>query len=90
MILIRTDHPYLRVGRHSWYQSILDIIHCLRPNFQKLTVRMRLDSRIRTIVVLTGGKLTGFYFLYLFYAIYYSVTTHRQKGKKLSSSHRVM
>jgi hypothetical protein len=21
MILVRTDHPYLRVGRHSWYQS---------------------------------------------------------------------
>jgi phospholipase C len=21
MILVRTDHPYLRVGRHRWYQS---------------------------------------------------------------------
>jgi hypothetical protein len=21
MILVRTDHPCLRVGRHSWYQS---------------------------------------------------------------------
>jgi hypothetical protein len=21
MILVRTGHPYLRVGRHSWYQS---------------------------------------------------------------------
>jgi hypothetical protein len=21
MILVRADHPYLRVGRHRWYQS---------------------------------------------------------------------
>jgi hypothetical protein len=27
--------------------------------------RICLDTHIRTIVVLTGGKLTGFYFLYL-------------------------
>jgi hypothetical protein len=39
-------------------------------------VRIRLDAHMRTIVVLTVGKLTGIYFLYLLYAIYFSVTTH--------------
>jgi hypothetical protein len=39
-------------------------------------VRIRLDAHIRTIVVLTGGKLTGFYFMSLLYVIYYSVTMH--------------
>jgi hypothetical protein len=34
---------------------------------------------IRTIVVRTGGKLIGIYFLYLFFA-----TTHLRQGKKLS------
>jgi hypothetical protein len=42
-------------------------------------VRIRLDAHIRTIVVLTGGKLTGIYFLQLL-----SVTTHRRQGKKVS------
>jgi hypothetical protein len=44
--------------------------------FSKTTVRIRLDAYIRTIVVLTSGKLTRFYFLYLLYVIYYYVTTH--------------
>jgi hypothetical protein len=35
-------------------------------------------------VVLTYGKLTGIYFLHLHSAIYFSVTTHRRKGKKLT------
>jgi hypothetical protein len=39
--------------------------------FSKTTVRIRLDAHIRTIVVLTGGKLTGIYFLPLLYAIYF-------------------
>jgi hypothetical protein len=47
-------------------------------------VRECLDAHIRTIVVLIGGNLTGFYFPHLFYAIYYSVTTHIRKGKKIS------
>jgi hypothetical protein len=29
-----------------------------------------LYAYIRTIVVLTGGKLTGFYFLHLIYVVY--------------------
>jgi hypothetical protein len=44
--------------------------------FQKPTVKIRINVHIRTIVVLTCGKLTEFYFLYLLYVIYYSVTTH--------------
>jgi hypothetical protein len=63
MIIVRTDHPYLRVGCHKWYQSIMDIIHCVRSYFQKPMVRMRIDAHIRTILVLAGGKLTGIYFL---------------------------
>jgi uncharacterized circularly permuted ATP-grasp superfamily protein len=39
-------------------------------------VRIRLDAHISTIVVLTCGKLTEIYFLHLFYATYYSITTH--------------
>jgi hypothetical protein len=31
--------------------------------FLKIAVRIRLDVHIRTIVVLTGGKLTEIYFL---------------------------
>jgi hypothetical protein len=51
--------------------------------FVKPTVRKRLDAHIRTIVVLTGGKLTENYFLHLLYAIYYSVTTHLRQAKKV-------
>jgi hypothetical protein len=71
MILVRTDHPYLRVRRHKWYQSIMGIIHRVWSYFQKHTVRKHLDARIRTILVLIGGKLTGIYFLYLLSAIYF-------------------
>jgi hypothetical protein len=35
--------------------------------FSKTAVRIRLNAYIRTIVVLTGGKLTGIYFLHLFF-----------------------
>jgi hypothetical protein len=47
-------------------------------------VRICFDARIRTIVVLTGGKLTGIYFMYLFPAIYFSVIIHLRQGKKVS------
>jgi hypothetical protein len=47
-------------------------------------VRKHLDAHIRTIVVLTSVKLAGFYFLHLLYVIYYSITTHLRKGKKIS------
>jgi hypothetical protein len=46
----------------------------------KTVVRICLDAHIRTIVVLTGGKLIGIYF----YVIYFSVIMHRRKGKKVS------
>jgi hypothetical protein len=47
-------------------------------------VRIRFNAHIRTIVVLTGGKLTGIYFLYLLSAFYFSVMTHLRQGKKVS------
>jgi hypothetical protein len=37
-----------------------------------------------TIILLTGGKLTGFYFLPLFHVIYYSLMLHLRKSKKVS------
>jgi hypothetical protein len=46
--------------------------------------RIRFKARIRTIVVLTCGKLIGMYLLYLLYAIYFSVTMHLRQGKKVS------
>jgi hypothetical protein len=79
MILVRTDHPYLRVEHHRWYQSLTSIIPHRRPYFWKSTVRICLNAHIRTIVVLTSGKLIGIYFLYLL-----SVTMHRWQGKKVS------
>jgi formate/nitrite transporter FocA (FNT family) len=47
-------------------------------------VRIRFNAHIRTIVVVTGGNLIGIYFLYLLYAIYFSITTHLRQGKKVS------
>jgi hypothetical protein len=75
-ILVRTDHPCLGVGCHSCYQSHTSIIRHWRPYFRKPTMRIRFNTCIRTIVVLIGGKLIGIYFLYLLYAIYFSVMTH--------------
>jgi hypothetical protein len=47
-------------------------------------VRIHFNARIRTIVVLSGDKLTWMHFLYLLSAIYFSVTTHLRQGKKVS------
>jgi hypothetical protein len=52
--------------------------------FLKTTVRICLDAHIRTIVVLTCGKVTGIYFQYLLPAIYILVMTHLCQGKKVS------
>jgi hypothetical protein len=62
----------------------MGVIHRTRSYFQKPTVRKCLDALMRTIVVVTGGKLTGFYFLPLLYVIYYSVTMHLGQGKEVS------
>jgi hypothetical protein len=78
-ILVMTNHPYLRVGCHSWYQSITSVIPRWRSYFWKPTVRIRLDTHIRTIVVLTGGKLIEIYFSHLL-----SIMTLRRQGKKVS------
>jgi hypothetical protein len=63
MILVWTDYPCLRVGHHSWYQSRYAYNTSCTVLFSKTAVRIRLDANIRTIVVLTGGKLTEIYFL---------------------------
>jgi hypothetical protein len=47
-------------------------------------VRICFNARIRTIVVLTSGKLTGIYFLYLLSAIYFFVMMHLRQGKMVS------
>jgi hypothetical protein len=79
-----TNRSYLRPGHHNWYQSITGVIRQVRPYFQKHTMRKHVDAHIRAIVVLTSGEPTGIYFLPLLLAIYFSVMTHRRKGKKLS------
>jgi hypothetical protein len=71
MILVSTDHPCLGVGCHNWYQSRYGYNTSRTVLFLKTAVWIRLDADIRTIVVLTGGKLTGIYFLYLLSAIYF-------------------
>jgi hypothetical protein len=71
MILVKTNHPCLRVGCYSWYQSITGVTYYIWLYFRKPTVRIHLDAHIRTIVVLTGGKLAGIYFLHLLFAIYF-------------------
>jgi hypothetical protein len=83
MILVRTDYPCLRVGYHRWYQINYRYNTLCVVLFLKTTVMIRLDTHIRTIVVLTGGKLTGIYFLHLPYAIYIPVTMHLRPGKKV-------
>jgi hypothetical protein len=30
MILVKSDHPYLRVGHHRWYQSFRGVIYHVR------------------------------------------------------------
>jgi hypothetical protein len=70
-ILVKTNHPCLRVGHHSWYQSRMSIIHHWWPYFRKPTVRIHFNADIRAIAVLTGGKLTEIYFMYLLFAIYF-------------------
>jgi hypothetical protein len=62
-IVVWTNHPCLGVGCHSWYQTRVSIIRHWRPYFWKSMVRIRFNVCIRTIIVLTGGKLTGIYFL---------------------------
>jgi hypothetical protein len=47
-------------------------------------VRICFNARIRSIVVLTGGKVTGIYFLYLQSTIYFFAMTHLRQGKKVS------
>jgi hypothetical protein len=71
MILVRTDHPCLGVGCHSWYQSHYGYNTPRMVLFLKTAVRIRLDAHIRTIVVLADVKLTGIYFMYLLSAIYF-------------------
>jgi hypothetical protein len=84
MILVRTDHPCLRVGHHSWYQRHYGYNTSCTVLFSKTVVRISLDAHIRTIVVLTGGKLTGIYLMYLLYAIYFFVIMHLRQSKKVS------
>jgi hypothetical protein len=47
--------------------------------FSKTYSEDTLRCHIRTIVVITGGKLTEIYFLHLL-----SVTTYQRQGKKIS------
>jgi hypothetical protein len=63
MILVTTNHPCLRVGHHSWYQSHYGYHTSRTTLFLKTVLRICLDAHIRTIVVLIGGMLIEIYFL---------------------------
>jgi hypothetical protein len=56
--------------------------------FLKTALRIHLDAHIRTIVVLTGGKLIWIYFLYLLSTIYFSVMMHLRQGKKVTKGNK--
>jgi hypothetical protein len=71
MILVWTNRPFEGPGHHSWYQSHYWYNTSCTVLFSKTAVRIRVDAHIRTIVVLTGVKLTGIYFLYLLSGIYF-------------------
>jgi hypothetical protein len=60
------------------------IIHHVRSYFQKPMVRIRVDDHIRTIVVLTGGKLIEIYFPQFSFCNLHSIMTHIRHGKKVS------
>jgi hypothetical protein len=60
------------VSKHYGYNISRTVL------FSKIAVRIRLDARIRTIVILTGGKLTCIYFLHLL-----SVTMHLHQRKNV-------
>jgi hypothetical protein len=87
MILVTINHPSLRVGCHNWYQSNYRCNTSHTSIFSKakcLQVRIHVYAHIRTIVLLIGSNLTGFYFPYLLSKTYYSITTHLRLGKKVS------
>jgi hypothetical protein len=68
-------------------QLLLEHYKCNIPRmiiFLKTYSEEMLDAHIRTTEVLTRDKLTRFYFSYLLYAIYYSITAYLRLGKKLS------
>jgi hypothetical protein len=66
------------VSEHYGYNTSCTIL------ISEIAVRICLNAHIRTIVVLTGGKLTEIYLLHLLSTIYFSVTMHLCPGKKVS------
>jgi hypothetical protein len=66
------------ISDHYGYNTLCIVL------FLKTAVRICLVAHIRAVVVLTGGKLIGIYFLPLLYAIYYSIMMHLQHSKKVS------
>jgi hypothetical protein len=79
MILVRTDHPCLRVRYHRWYQSHYRYNALRTILFLKTYGEDTLRCLYKNIVALIGGKLTWIYFLY-----FLSVMTHRWQSKKVS------
>jgi hypothetical protein len=63
MILVKTNHLFEERGCRRWYQNHYEYNTLCTVLFSKTAVRIRLDAHIRTVVVSTGGKLTGIYFL---------------------------
>jgi hypothetical protein len=79
MILVRTNHPCLRVWRHSWYQSYYGYNTSRTVLFSKTYYEDALRCSYKDYSSLTKWQANRD----LLSAIYFSITTHRWKGNKV-------
>jgi hypothetical protein len=78
MIRVSTDHPNLRVGCHSWYQSITGVIHHVRAIFSKTYGEETLRCPYKDYSSLNRWQANW----NLLSTIYFPVMTHLRQGKK--------
>jgi hypothetical protein len=84
MILIKINHPCLRVRRHIWYQSHYKCNTSRTNLFLKTYGEDTLRSPYKNYSSDNRWQLTKIYFLQLLCVTYISETTHQRKGKKVS------
>jgi hypothetical protein len=84
MILVMTDHPCLKVGRHKWYQSLTGIIHRVRSYFWKNYSEDTLTCSYKDYNSLNRWQANRVLLSALLSANYFSVTMRLRQGKKVS------
>jgi hypothetical protein len=84
MILVMTDHPCLKVGRHKWYQSLTGIIHRVRSYFRKIYSEDTLTCSYKDYNSLNRWQANRVLLSALLSANYFSVTMRLRQGKKVS------